>query len=147
MKRRKAIFSLIVPSSVLDYTNVDLNTCMCTFFSRACFFGVTKHYTGRHRVSWTVTISEKYLHITTEMLLKMTKLLQNQRKLWDSRGYIACIHLLDLWLVCRWKLLKWLFEIFFESSFQYYMCSVTRQLNKHQITGCLYRLLTNFKLK
>ena len=39
------------------------------------------------------------------------------------------------------------FESLFESSFQYYMCSVTRQLNKHQITGCLNRLLTNFKLK
>ena len=51
----------MVPSSVFDYTNVDLNTCMCTFFSRACFFGVTKHYTGRYRVSWTVTISQKIL--------------------------------------------------------------------------------------
>ena len=26
--------------------------------------------------------------------------LRNQRELWERRGYIACIHLLDLWLVC-----------------------------------------------
>ena len=71
--------------------------------------------------------------------------LKEKSKETKRKSWMHCLHIFTWSMISVWvkTFETTFFESLFESSFQYYMCSVTRLLNKHQIAGCLYRLLTN----
>ena len=123
--------------------------CFTVFIFKAVkIFLNTKNRVRKYISIWLVRNGEwgrECPLMRRKMVSNKYKLRETKRNSWidtlPAYSYLIYDQFVDrnVWNDFFWKL--------FESSFQYYMCSVTRRLNKHQITGWFYRLLTNLKLK